>query len=373
MKVMLAGTLPGKGGVQSHLRWMSRALSEAGFEVMILSLGLTQPSDDDLQIIDELASRRIEVAFSMPYGYEKAVERHDGYSRLKTCAQVINCFDPDIYLAVGTGWNLFLPAFMSRRKMHRIFFEVMSGVPVGWRDSRWSVKWGFDAIVGQANPVTQNFIHHFGWRKSATTIPAMPEPLEITAQLPNVKPKSVPIGKARAAFFSRLAPHKQAFWLVQQWHQLEDVIAELHIYGSGPEESLIRNYIAKENLADRVQCFGCYPEGQAYVDLLSSYDLTLLPTVGAEGAPLVLLESMACGVPFVANGVGGISDYGTDNHDVYIVPEHSGNFISAVIEMIRKLEYGLVDQQRLQRTYFKRYAYNALKQQWSHYLCQLQR
>jgi hypothetical protein len=45
-------------------------------------------------------------------------------------------------------------------------------------------------------------------------LPAFSEPLEITAKLSQVQQKSIPIGKAKAALFSRLVPHKQAFWLV---------------------------------------------------------------------------------------------------------------------------------------------------------------
>jgi glycosyltransferase involved in cell wall biosynthesis len=165
-------------------------------------------------------------------------------------------------------------------------------------------------------------------------------------------------------------------------------LAELHIHGSRPEESLIRDYIKARGIGDRVKCWGRYPDGQEYVDLLSSYDLTLLPTIGAEGSPLVLLESMACGVPFVAYGVGGIPDYGDNNPDVMIVPPEpwvtdqareyttttptgeTKAFLKAVKLMAEKLALGEVNQQRLQQFYFEHYSYQVLKRLWLSYLNQ---
>lgn len=115
--------------------------------------------------------------------------------------------------------------------------------------------------------------------------------------------------------------------------------------------------------------FGFYPEGQAYVDLLSSYDLTLLPTIGAEGAPLVLLESMACGVPFVAYGVSGIPDYGMNNPNVSVISPNSNAFISGVQQMVSSLSVGEINQEQLQQFYLERYSYSVLKKAWTSYLC----
>jgi glycosyltransferase involved in cell wall biosynthesis len=227
----------------------------------------------------------------------------------------------------------------------------------------------FDEVVGQSPTVAKTFAKCFGWKKPIPAIPAIPEPLEVTASLPKQIPRTVEFGKARAAVFSRLVPHKQAFWLVQQWDLLKDVLGELHIHGSGSEEPLIRDYISSRGLGDRVKCFGRYPEGQAYVDLLSSYDLTLLPTIGAEGAPLVLLESMACGVPFVAYGVGGILDYSVDNPNCLIVPPVPEAFISGVKQMVHRLAQGQVNRAQLQQFYRERYSYTILKKAWLSYLC----
>jgi glycosyltransferase involved in cell wall biosynthesis len=263
-----------------------------------------------------------------------------------------------------------MPPILSGVKTKLIFYEVMCTDSSGWRDSRWIVRWFYDEIVGQSPIIATHFAQCFGWKQKTSVIPAIPEPLELSASLPQVITRKVEFGKAKAAIFSRLVPHKQAFWLVQQWDLLKDILGEFHIYGTGPEESLIKDYINEKGIGDRVKCFGRYPEGQAYVDLLSSYDLTLLPTIGPEGVPLVLLESMACGVPFVAYGVGGIPDYGINNPNVVIVnPQHKA-FISGVEQMSQNLAQGEINQQELQRFYLDNYSFKVLKKAWLSYLCQ---
>lgn len=355
MKILLAGNLIGQGGIQSHLKWLSKALGEEGLEVMILSLTTPKESDHNLPEFSTIEESNIWIVYC----------NSSKWRRMTEMTAIIKKFSPDVYLAVGTGWNLFIPPLLSRVKTRKIFHEVMSGVPNGVRDSRWIVRWFFNEVIGQSPTVAKSFAECFGWKKALIAIPAMPEPLELTAYLPQIVSKKVELGKAKAALFSRLVPHKQAFWLVQQWDLLKDFLGELHIHGSGPEESLIREYIADQKIGDRVKCFGRYPEGQAYVDLLSSYDLTLLPTIGAEGAPLVLLESMACGVPFVAYGVGGIPDY--DNPNVLIVPPQSNEFVSSIKSMASKLSQGQIDQKQLQNFYFQNYSYSILKKLWLSY------
>jgi glycosyltransferase involved in cell wall biosynthesis len=370
MKVMLAGHILGQGGIQSHLRWLAKALVEEQVETMIVSLGNHQASGNSLQNIQVLIEQGITVKIcsfdsskSLGFNWRK-IKR---FLEMKT---LIEEFNPDIYFAVGIGWNLFLPPLLSNGSRKCIFHEVMSGIPNGWKDSRWCVRGWFNEVVGQSQTVANTFAKCFGWRKSISALPAIPEPLELTASLPRVSQKTIPLGTAKAALFSRLAPHKQAFWLVQQWDLLKDYLAELHIHGTGSEEKLIREYIEAQGISDRVKCFGRYPEGQAYVDLLSSYDLTLLPTIGQEGAPLVLLESMACGVPFVAYGVGGIADYGVDNLNVLIISPQERNFIDGVLEMTKMLAIGAICQPQLQQYYLNHYSYKVLKQAWLLYLNQ---
>jgi glycosyltransferase involved in cell wall biosynthesis len=353
MRIVLAGLFIRKGGIQTHLKWLARLLEDEGIEVMAICLG-----NQDSKQSQRIDGSNIEII-------------HCHSSPLKRLIQITNIiknFSPDIYMAVGRGGNLVLPPILSGVKIRNIFYEVMVTDSSGLSDSRWIVRWFYDEVVGQSPSIAAHFVKCFGWKGKTYVVPAIPEPLELIASLPNVIAKKVPFGKANAAMFCRLVPHKQAFWLVQQWDLLKEILDELHIYGTGAEESLIKAYINEKGIADRVKCFGRYSEGQDYVNLLSNYDMTLLPTLGPEGVPLVLLESMACGVPFVAYGVGGIPDY--KNPNVLIVSPESNEFVLGIKSMALMLSNGDIDQEQLQKFYLQNYSYSVLKQKWLSYFIQ---
>jgi glycosyltransferase involved in cell wall biosynthesis len=364
MKVALAGTIVGRGGIQTHFFWLSRALLEAGHEVILFSLG-SSPAPDDLARLESLKAVG-DFQCEFPYHAGGGVRRSTVAAGVEIRRR-LRALRPEVYLACGTGWNLFLPALASVACRRRVFHEVMSGVAGNYRDSRWAVRHGFHEVVAQASRVARNFERTFRWPGTVPVLPAFPEPLEITAQLPIITGRRVPLGRAKAALFSRLVPHKQALWLVRQWPALASHLAELHVFGTGPEEPLIRSLIKEQGWQERVFCHGPYPDGQAYVDLLSTFDLTLLPTIGAEGAPLVLLESMACGVPFVAFDAGGIPDYA--NPDCCITSMKDQKFfVSGVKQIAERLANAEINRERLQAFYRQHFSFSRLKDLWINFL-----
>jgi glycosyltransferase involved in cell wall biosynthesis len=346
MRIVLAGRFAGLGGIQTHLRSLSHVLADAGHELLLLSFGGAADERDDSSPIDSTV--RI-----------KYLSNRTAAGTLLMVRSAMREFRPQIYFACGTGWNLFAGAVVSRVP-NRIFNEVMSGEYYGRHDSRSVVRRFFHRVVAQANPVARNFARSFGWTKPIEVIPAFSQPLE---NYPTIARDLVPYGTARAAVFGRLVPHKRVAWLVENWSRLKAPLRELHTFGSGPEEEVIRDLIAKNNLQDMVFCHGDYPHGQAYAELLASFDLTLLPTIGAEGAPLVLLESMACGVPFLATDAGGIRDY--DNPDCLITPVGDPDaFLNAIETMAHRLAAGTVDHARLRAFYEAHFSHAALGPRW---------
>ena len=227
MKVIIAGTLAGNGGVQSHIKWLAKALGESGVTTLAISVSSLHNNKIDHLNLKSCWNESVSCFYFPSSVNNKLSQKLSSITRLTKLVKVINSFEPDIYIAVGTGWNLFVPVLLSRSKPVKVFHEVMSGVPTSWRDSRWSVKLWFDEVVGQAEPVSSTFAEKFLWNKSVQTLPAFPEPLEITATLPSVTHRRIQKGNIKAALFSRLAPHKQALWLVKQWDQLKNHLSEL--------------------------------------------------------------------------------------------------------------------------------------------------
>jgi glycosyltransferase involved in cell wall biosynthesis len=346
---------------------MAEMLQGEGHDVMLLA---TQQRRDDEAVLTELVRSGVAIHDFPVAGAGRWAKRE----RLRQMASSVRDYRPDVFFAIGVSWLPMLLRPLAARRARAIYFEVLSGNWHHWTlDPRVLARMCFDEAIGQSPRVCSAFRRAFSWGKKVAPLPAIPEPLERIARIAPAAAHRVPLGRMRAALFSRLDPTKRAYWLTRQWEHLKDVITELHIHGSGPDESAIRNWIDSNGCEGRVVCHGRYPDRQAYVDLLQSYDVTLLPTHGDEGAPLVLLESMACGVPFVATGVGGIPDYLRGNRDCGVASVLPDGFLEGVRRMAHRLDRGDIDQDRLQQYYSRNFEHEILRRAWLRFLTATER
>jgi len=344
LAVLLVGYMHGSGGIQNHTHWFATGLAEDGHEVHVATPAPMHGDTDELPTTELYSVQR---AYSL-------------FSLANLRPQTKSHFDTAI--VAGTGWKAMLGVALNRRIRKRIFFEVMSGDRDRLCDPRILASYRFDMIVGQATPVTHRFCQEFNWDGRVDTVPALPEPLERTAEVGKPRHRNAGQQRLKACYFGRLAAHKGVEWMLDKWSDLEQYVQSLDIHGIGPEESRIRQKINEMGAADSIRMHGRYPTGQAYVDLLKSYDVMLLPTVGQEGAPLVLLEAMACGLPFIANGVGGISDYSNPNCEVTSgdITEFAGKLGGFHSRWVREEISGIA----IQEFYFDHFSSQALTERW---------
>jgi glycosyltransferase involved in cell wall biosynthesis len=86
--------------------------------------------------------------------------------------------------------------------------------------------------------------------------------------------------------------------------------ARVYLVGDGPLRAELASKARQLGLADRVIFVGA-KSGAVLGDWYRAADVTVLPS-RSEGLPNVLRESLACGTPFVASDVGGISEIARD-------------------------------------------------------------
>ncbi|QFT76316.1 glycosyltransferase family 4 protein [Erythrobacter sp. THAF29] len=342
LSIVLIGYVHGRGGIQTHTRFLAEGLRERGHEVHIFS---PPPMAE--------------------HGHSDESDGVHVYSGLRDLARAIRGARPSVAVVVGTGWKSMAGVLAAGGDCRKVFFEVMSGARPSFLDPRMLVRVGFDAIVGQGSPVTRRFVREFGWDGPAETIPALPEPLERQFTIPERALRPVSDG-IRFVYFGRLAPPKNVGLLIEEFDRFANDRATLDIWGGGSDAGRLSELIAERDLQDRIRLRGRYPEGQAYIELLQGYDLLLLPTIAEEGAPLVLLEAMACGLPFVANGMGGIPDYA--NPDSLITDGTIADFVPAVQQMAGRLEQADVDPARLQLHYRENFGFEKLVDRWDDFL-----
>lgn len=106
----------------------------------------------------------------------------------------------------------------------------------------------------------------------------------------------------------------------------------LCLVGEGPELACIREQVEQAGLSDAVRFAGAV----AHEELVHWYraaDATVLPSL-SEGIPNVLLESIACGTPFVASRVGGIPEIADAALDRLVPPGSPAPLAAALTDIL---------------------------------------
>jgi glycosyltransferase involved in cell wall biosynthesis len=124
---------------------------------------------------------------------------------------------------------------------------------------------------------------------------------------------------------------KNVEWVVEAAARSRQLIPKLKVLlvGEGPQEQILRDQIARENLAGRVLLTGHRDPLPFY----QSADALLLPSA-REGFSLVCAEAMSVGVPALRTRTSGTSQLIVENVTGRSVPVDREAFIAAAIEFL---------------------------------------
>lgn len=116
-------------------------------------------------------------------------------------------------------------------------------------------------------------------------------------------------------YIGRLEKEKQVDLIIKPFIDKNiDIRKKLLIVGDGKERKNLEN-ISKENR--NIKFLGSVRHDEIK-NILNLGDFLILYSK-FEGLPTVILESLACGVPVISNGVGGIADIIKNNYNGFIV------------------------------------------------------
>jgi len=175
------------------------------------------------------------------------------------------------------------------------------------------------------------------------------------------------VEELRVAFLGRMDRNKGMHRLLDLWPGLDIQPARLDFYGDGWEFNPLESEIRARGLAN-VHLHGAFTASEL-PKIFEQTDLVVLPSE-REGLPLVLMEAMAYGVPFVATDVGAIRTLSEDNPDVCVVPFDDTALKRGIERMARAIRSGQIDGQRLQQYHRERYGYDLLASRWLQALLQ---
>ncbi len=92
------------------------------------------------------------------------------------------------------------------------------------------------------------------------------------------------------------------------------------IEGCGSEEKNLRSFVHKQNISEHVRFIG---QVENVFDLISCSDVIVLPSIGFEDFPNIILEAMSLGKPVIATKVAGIPEQVVHNKTGLLVSPKS--------------------------------------------------
>jgi len=352
MRILISARLYGRGGTETHLLHLSKLLTERGHEV-ILACRYADRSVPLVQIHRQLGVKRLATPF----------DKHIKHYRWST-VMAIFLWTPylllhraDLILTLETTRFLqFLSLFL---KSTGQVVSVRAGLPV--HPSEQIANQALHRLNGF---ITESALQAQACRVAHPQIPALGIPL-----LGNI-PESVPIRRPfdnqrilRVAFLGRYDRKKGIFRLLEIWSGLQGSNIRLDFYGHGSERENLQNEVIRLGLQTSVSVNGGWTTPDELSAIMERVDLVVLPSE-EEGLPVVLMEAMAYGVPFVACDVGAVRTYADDNPDIKVVPLDNQQFSDAIKDAVNAIREGHIDPHRLQNYYQERFAYSKLAQKW---------
>ncbi len=350
-RILINAPLYGAGGVETHLLNLCRLLVERGAEVTVATR-IANPETPLIRRQHEIPIRLLAAPFARDL---RRLRLSTAWAAAVWPLQLRSGYFDLLYTVELSRFARFLRRFV-RRDGYMIGNRI--GEPLG--DSQRldpsceSVLDGF---------VVESEIQAAPVRRSCGSLPVAVIPhIASVHAVPPRQPRTIDC--FRVAFLGRYFRTKGVYRLLDIWPEFAGRPARLDFYGHGVEREGLEQEIRRRGLGAGVRVNGGWSSSGELAAIMGATDLVVLPSE-SEGLPLVLLEAMAYGVPFVAGDVGAIPSLAENNPDVRVVPLDNVAFVQAVKEMECEIRAGKIVGRRLQDYHRARYGHERLAGLWS--------
>lgn len=287
-KVLLCIYSLRNGGAERVITNLANYLSDAGFDVCILTIGR---ADCTYELSPRI--RIIELGFEVRMvGMVKSIISL--FHRLLSIYKTFLVLKPDLCISFMTETNIMslivgriagVPVIVSERTnpdKHRISNIYSFLRKITYKDAK--------AIIVQTNGVCQYYRKTFGFR----SLVVIPNPIKIDQfNISHCTKKKIILS------VGRLSVEKGHLWLINAFAESDAVKLgwRLKIIGTGPLKACLQERVAKLSLTQHVHF-----EGRALnvYDHLKDAGLFVLPS-SYEGFPNALMEALAVGVPCLSS------------------------------------------------------------------------
>jgi glycosyltransferase involved in cell wall biosynthesis len=110
------------------------------------------------------------------------------------------------------------------------------------------------------------------------------------------------------AFAGRISPEKGLTQFIELAERMNfERIESIGVYGDGPDRAAIEQRFAHLVERGKLIFFGTLPQEQLFLAMRRFADAVIVPSVGAENAPLIIIEAAMLGIPALVNAGGSMA------------------------------------------------------------------
>ena len=168
---------------------------------------------------------------------------------------------------------------------------------------------------------------------------------------------------------ARFGSYKGHDFLISAFEKVKKQVPTAHLLlvGEGALKDELQRQVSKVGISQSVHFLG---QRNDIPELLRAVDAFVLPSIGSEGMPRVLLEAMAAGVPCIGTRIGGTPEVLCNSEIGYIVePKDSNALARAMISIaqasnVEREEFVEKAQNRVRQCYSHRVVIEKLRMQY---------
>ena len=323
MKIAMIGrSIPpfDRGGIQTHIAELSRALARKGVDthVFIVGQGSKRPgrevSEENLHVhpIRCIPLPRLTLGEYLSYSLNcgRQIGKYDldlvhGHSMYSFGYALVKKL-PFVLTMHGTQLNEFKNSLQYGASPNHIITDYSSMLM-----ERYSGRKA-DRIIVVSNENKADVISQYG--VPSQKVEAIPNGVDVSRFKPsNCESKNI-------LFVGRLHERKGIDKLLQSFSEVvkEDKEAVLNIVGSGEDEARLKALARKFKLGKKNLTFRGFVPEQQLTRLYEEASIFVLPSY-YEGFGIVLIEAMSAGLPLVSVKTGGATEVISDGKNGYLV------------------------------------------------------
>lgn len=325
---------PGRTGLSDIVWDLSTELVAQGHEVHVVASYQTNEYPNDQIFVHNFAAP--------PIGYRNILGQ---LWILKRAADILRNLSLDIihapeYVSTAFMWSVGIQTPMVLTVPGNIYERIQNGNPFDFLTTQvLKIAARISAMSCEQIIVTSN---EMAWWWSKTGAPASRMstiPLGVNPQLfkpiPNARSLlKISPKKSIVLFVGRLSQEKGLKHLISAVKKLCEVSnnVELHLVGEGGYGRYLQDSALDLGIEKRLIFHGKIDKSDLPV-YYSAADITVLPSL-SEGLPRTMLESLACGSPFLGTRITGIEDHIQDNETGFLIEPGNTELLTRKLETI---------------------------------------